>query len=262
MPSEIHALVPTGFGINCEVETGEALRRAGASPTLVHLNDLIEQTSLWAQAQILVLPGGFSFGDHLGAGKVLANRLRIRLGPTLRRFVADGGLVLGICNGFQTMARLGLVPFATVDDDAQVVALAPNQHGHFYDGWISLRVDPDSPCVFTRHLQTIELPVRHGEGRIVTDNAVLDRIRNEHLCPLRYGLADGEATTFPQNPNGSPDGIAGLCDPSGRLFGLMPHPEAFLYPHNHPLWRRRANLPKDGDGLQIFVNAVDAARGR
>jgi phosphoribosylformylglycinamidine (FGAM) synthase-like amidotransferase family enzyme len=249
-------VIPTGFGINCEAETAHAFTLAGAAPQQLHLNDLAEEPALLARARILALAGGFSFSDHLGAGKAFANRLRRGLGEALQKFVADGGLVLGICNGFQTMVRLGLVPGSGV----QQVGLAPNSHGCFYDGWVSLSVDPKSPCVYTRGISALEVPVRHGEGRLVCPEAVLGVIRRDHLAAVQYAGPDGAPTaSFPHNPNGSVDAVAGLCDPTGRLFGLMPHPEAFLYPENHPSWRRRAGS-KMGDGLQVFRNAVEFTR--
>jgi phosphoribosylformylglycinamidine synthase len=257
----VQVVIPTGFGINCEAETAFAFQRVGATVQAVHLNDLIH-SSLLAKAHILALAGGFSFGDHLGAGKALANRLGRGLGPQLERFIKDGGLVLGICNGFQTMVRLGLVPSGQLH--GQNVALTHNHHGRFYDGWVTLLVDPQSPCVFTRGIRMLDVPVRHGEGQLVAPAPVLEQILQQHLAPLRYGdPATAQPThDFPLNPNGSVDCIAGLCDASGRIFGLMPHPEAFLYPENHPDWRHRPR-PKqgEGDGLQIFRNAVEAAAG-
>jgi phosphoribosylformylglycinamidine synthase len=254
-------VIPTGFGINCEAETGHAFSLAGAVVEQVHVNDLAaDGGDLICKAQILALAGGFSFGDHLGAGKAFANRLRRKLGESLRRFIERGGLVLGICNGFQTMVRLGLVPAGQLSD--QTVALGPNRHGAFYDGWVTLKVDPASPCVFTRGIEVIDVPVRHGEGRLLTSEEVLSTIRGEHLAPVRYADPEtGDPTErFPQNPNGSIDAIAGLCDRTGRVFGLMPHPEAFLYPESHPAWRRRPRRSKEGDGFQVFRNAVEFAR--
>ena len=253
----VRALIPTGFGINCEAETAEAFRRSGAEAELVHLNDIAETRAL-ARAHILALAGGFSFGDHLGSGRVLANRWLRRLGDALGRFVDDGGLVLAICNGFQTLVRLGLVPGGRLGE--QTVSLAPNYpHAAYYDGWVTLLVDPASPCVFTRGLESLQMPARHGEGRLVCPAAALEGIHADHLAPVRYADPALQPTAaFPFNPNGSVDAIAGLCDRSGRLFGLMPHPEAFLYPENHPQWRRRA--PSEPDGLAIFRNAVEAAR--
>jgi phosphoribosylformylglycinamidine synthase len=256
------ALIPTGFGINCEVETAHAFRLAGADAQLLHFNDLAAEPATLARAHILVLAGGFSFGDHLGAGRALANRIRRRLGHELRLFIADGGLVLGICNGFQTLTRLGLVPGGV--DAPQTAALGANQRGTFYDGWVTLAMDAGSPCVFTRGMETLEVPVRHGEGRLLCSSTVRDDIARRHLAPVRYADPDTGVPShrFPQNPNGSEDAIAGLCDPTGRIFGLMPHPEAFLYFENHPRWRRRQRTSEAGDGLQVFRNAVEfAARG-
>jgi phosphoribosylformylglycinamidine synthase len=253
-------IIPTGFGINCEAETAHAFKLAGADPLEIHLNDLIARPEALASAGILVLAGGFSFGDHLGAGKVFANRLRRRLGQSVGAFVERGGLVLGICNGFQTLARLGLVPDGSLG--SQAVALAPNSHGCFHDGWVTLAVDPASPCLFTKGLERLEVPVRHGEGRLLTSPEVLEVIRAQHLAPVRYADPGTDQPTgvFPANPNGSLDSIAGLCDCSGRIFGLMPHPEAFLYPECHPLWRWRQERPQ-GEGLVIFQNAVQEAVG-
>jgi phosphoribosylformylglycinamidine (FGAM) synthase-like amidotransferase family enzyme len=255
----VHVVIPTGFGINCESESAHAFKLAGATAEQVHLNDLIEAPSILARSQILTLAGGFSFGDHLGAGKAFANRLRRRLGENLQSFIKDGGLIIGICNGFQTMTRLGLVPQAQLGQ--QTVSLAVNQQGRFYDGWVSLSVDPDSPCVFTRGLKSLNIPVRHGEGRLLGPESVLQTIRDNRLAPVRYADPNtGQPSSdFPHNPNGSADNIAGLCDATGRLFGLMPHPEAFLYSENHPQWRRRSTNG-EGDGLRIFLNAVEFVR--
>lgn len=251
----IKVILPTGFGINCEQETSEAFRAAGAVVDTLHLNDLVAEPKRLATARILALAGGFSFGDHLGAGRALANRLRTRL-PQLLDFVADGGLVLGICNGFQTMVHLGLLPDGP--GRKTEIGLTANHHGEFYDGWVTLAADSKSPCVFTRGIDRLEVPVRHGEGRLVAEAAMLARLDAEHLVPLRYVDPEGEPTdAFPANPNGSALAAAGVCDVSGRIFGLMPHPEAFLHAENHPAWRRRAIQPQ---GLKIFENAVAAAR--
>jgi phosphoribosylformylglycinamidine synthase subunit PurQ / glutaminase len=258
MPRAPLALVPTGFGINCEAETAHALRLAGAEVEIPHWNDLCARPDRLRDCRILVLAGGFSFGDHLGAGRALANRLTHRLGEPLARFVESGGLLMGICNGFQSLVRLGLLPGGRLGEPE--VSLAANRHGTFHDGWVTLTMDPASPCVFTRGLERLEVPVRHGEGQLLCSPTTLDRIHGRHLAPVRYAdPATGAPTDrFPDNPNGSLCAIAGLCDASGRVFGLMPHPEAFLYRENHPAWRRR---PAPATGLQVFINAVQAARG-
>ncbi len=256
---EIRVVIPTGFGINCEAETAQAFTLAGARPRLIHLNDLVTDPSALAHASILALAGGFSFGDHLGAGRALANRLRCRLAAHLETFIGDGGLVIGICNGFQTMVRLGLLPGG---GGKQTATLGPNRRGLFHDGWVRLAFDRQSPCVFTRGLEAMDLPVRHGEGRLLTLPAGRELIAREHLAACRYANPKTNEPTdvFPHDPNGSEDQIAGLCDPSGRLFGLMPNPEAFLYPENHPDWRR-SGAPSL-TGLTLFENAISACRGR
>lgn len=263
----VRVLVITGLGLNCEVETGEAFRLVGASPELVHLLDLLDGRRRLADFQIVAFPGGFAFGDHLGAGFVFANKIRWRLYDQLLEFLDGGGLAIGICNGFQTMVRLGMLPGFDGDFRTPRATLAPNDRLGYWDAWVSLRADPRSPCVWTRGLDRLELPSRHGEGKFLAESAeVVERLESEHLVPVRYVDATGEPTEeWPDNPNGSPGGIAGICDPSGRLFGLMPHPDAFLYPFHHPQYfRRQARgeaLPQEGGGLAIFRNGVDAAAG-
>lgn len=249
----IRVLLPTGFGINCEAETKHAFQCVGATVDAVHLNDVLAKPAMLAGADILALAGGFSFGDHLGAGRVLANRLRCQLTADLDRHVSGGGLVIGICNGFQTMARLGLLPSGR--PGPQTISLVENEHNAFYDGWVRVAMDSDSPCVFTRGIGAMDVPVRHGEGRFVASAETCREIEAKHLAVLRYVDPETGAATerFPHNPNGSMHSIAGLCDASGRIFGLMPHPEAFLYPENHPHWRHRQASPT---GIEIFRNAV------
>lgn len=257
------ALVITGFGLNCESETSAALQLCGAVANQVHLNDLLAQPRRLLDYHLVAFIGGFSFGDHLGAGTVFGNRVQAHLGRELREFVKDGRLVIGICNGFQTMTRMGLVPALGGRYDEQQVALAANAQGVFRDAWIELRANPASPCVFTRGVDRLALPVRHGEGRLVPrDAAVLQALEDQNLVALRYvdPATGAVATAFPHNPNGSVNAIAGLCDATGRVFGLMPHPEAYLSPWNHPHWGRQkiaGALPAHGLGRVIFQNAVD-----
>ena len=259
--SDIKVLVITGFGLNCERETAAACKLVGAAPEQVHLNDLIAGRHKLEEYQFLVFIGGFSFGDHLGSGTVFANRVKFRLHDQLEKFVADGKLVMGICNGFQTLTRLGMVPALNGDYFSQTVALAHNDSGVFRDDWCALKADPASPCVFTRNMETVRLPLRHGEGKFVADPAVLAEIEAKHLAAVRYVNADGTlATEFPANPNGSLNSIAGVCDLTGRIFGLMPHPEAFLSPCNSPTWtadKVAGKVAEEGDGVAFFRNAVD-----
>lgn len=259
--SDVKVLVITGFGLNCERETAAACRLVGAEPQQVHLNDLIAGKHTLEEYHFLIFIGGFSFGDHLGSGTVFANRVKFQLREQLEKFVADGKLVMGVCNGFQTLTRLGMVPALNGDYFSQTVALAHNDSGVFRDDWCILKADPASPCVFTKGVDMVRLPLRHGEGKFVAADAVLNEIEARHLAAVKYVNADGSfATEFPANPNGSLRSIAGICDPTGRVFGLMPHPEAFLSPYNSPSWtadKSAEKLAAEGEGVVFFRNAVD-----
>ncbi len=260
---DIKALIITGFGLNCEKETAAAFRLAGATPEQVHLNDLLSGKRRLDEFHILAFIGGFSFGDHLGSGTVFANRVKFKLRDQLERFVSDGKLVIGICNGFQTLTRIGMLPAIDGDYFTQRVALAHNDSGVFRDDWCFLKANPASPCVFTAGIDMIRLPLRHGEGKFVAPAEMLAQLESAQLVAFRYANADGSAAAdFPCNPNGSLNAIAGICDPSGRVFGLMPHPEAFLSPYNSPSWtadKITGTLPDEGDGVRIFRNAVGFA---
>lgn len=259
-------LIITGYGLNCEAESAYAWQLAGADPLLVHLNDLTEEPSLLQRVHILMLIGGFSFGDHMGSGHAFALRLRHRLQEPLKEFLHSGKLVLGVCNGFQIMVKLGLLPAFGGHYFAPCVALVQNDCAAFQNYWVHVRFEPESPCVFTRGLGTIPLPIRHGEGKLVIPNRrVLQRIESERLVACRYVEPTSNEPTqkYPFNPNGSVHAIAGLCDPTGRVFGLMPHPEAYLYPENHPVWDKQkfeSSLPDKGLGLSLFENAVRFVR--
>ena len=250
-----HALVLDGHGLNCAREMALGFQLVGAQATICHLNDLVTHNLL--DYDILVLPGGFSFGDHLGSGRALAQRLlRAPLADSIASFVASGRLIWGVCNGFQTLVQMGLLP----GGGAQA-SLAPNQSHKFECRWVKLASQPQSPCVFTRGLKQLELPVRHGEGQLLGNFP-------DTLVPLRYLNEQGSPTQdYPANPNGSPGGAAALCDASGKIFGLMPHPEAFLRFTQHPHWTRQRELlnrqnlpcPQEGQGLAFFQNAKLAA---
>ena len=260
--SDIKTLVITGFGLNCEKETAAACRLAGSTPELIHLNDLLAGKETLEKYHFLTFIGGFSFGDHLGSGTVFANRVKFNLRDQLQKFVDDGKLVIGICNGFQTLTRLGMVPALDGDYFTQTAALAHNDSGVFRDDWCRLKANPASPCVFTKGIDMVRLPLRHGEGKFVADAKVLEELEKRNLVAVRYANADGSiATEFPANPNGSINSIAGICDPTGRVFGLMPHPEAFLSPYNAPDWTEvkatTGKLPEEGDGVKFFRNAID-----
>ncbi len=265
MAKEVRVIVLAGNGINCEMETAHACRLAGADKIdIVYLWDLAAGKATLSDYNLLCLPGGFLDGDDLGSARASAIRIRYTKGAELtlagqiEKFVADGGLVIGICNGFQLMVKLGLLPLLDGDMGIQQATLTWNNSGRFEDRWVDLMVDPESPCVFTKGLERITLPIRHGEGQIIVrDEATLEKLNAAHQVPLRYiDPSTSEPTEqYPANPNGSRQGMAALTDPSGRLLGMMPHPEAFLHRTNHPQWTRR-NLPEQGDGLDIFKGAV------
>jgi phosphoribosylformylglycinamidine synthase len=268
MASEVPILIITGYGLNCEAESRYAWELAGARADLLHFNDLIARPSRLHEYAALMFVGGFSYGDHMTSGHAFALRARHRLGADLTRFIEGGRLILGVCNGFQIMVKLGLLPGFDRDYSTRKLAVMQNDCGTFQNRWVCLRMDPDSPCTFTRGIDTLPVPVRHGEGKVFTlDSNLLDRLEGEKCVPCRYAdPATGNATQiFPHNPNGSLRAIAGLCDPTGLIFGLMPHPEAYLYPENHPLWNlqsRNGALPEKGLGLRIFQNAVAYLRGQ
>jgi len=265
------ALVPTGHGINCELETRRALELAGFETVdLVHLNFLARGEVDPRDYHIIVFPGGFLDGDDLGAAQACANRIRYsridgeRLIDRLMVFVESGGLVVGICNGFQLLTKLGMLPALNGNYARRDVSLMANDRGRFEDRWVHLMVDPASPCVFTRGIDRLYLPVRHGEGKIVgRDEQFTESLIGLHQVVIRYAHPDRNEPTmeYPYNPNGSEHAIAGLCDPTGRVFGLMPHPECFAHRTNHPRWTRE-DLPEKGAGLRIFENAAEYLRQR
>ena len=265
---KLKALVPTGHGINCELETRRALELSGFHEIdLVHLNFLVSGEPDVLGYHIIVFPGGFLDGDDLGAAQACANRIRHsrvnggRLIDRLVQFVHKGGLILGICNGFQLLIKLGMLPASTGDYTRRDLTLAGNDMGRFEDRWVYLTIDTDSPCVYTKDVDHLYLPIRHGEGKIIgADPAVSAELVNSHQAVVRYALPDGKVTMdYPYNPNGSEQSIAGLCDPTGRVFGLMPHPEAYQDRTNHPRWTRE-ELPDEGGGLIIFKNAATYIR--
>ena len=255
-------LVLSGCGINCERETAHAfgLPAVGGEAVCVHLNDLIAQPDQLDDFHIMVVPGGFAFGDDIAAGIVLATRLRYRLERPLSKFLADGKLLLGICNGFQVLVRLGVLPAAGGRKWEQEATLTTNDSAKFEDRWVHLQIDPACPSPFVQGIDRLYLPVRHGEGKFLTrDDDVLQTLRANHQIAARYSGPGGAAAPYPWNPNGSVDDVAAVCDPSGRVFGLMPHPEAYTHRTHHPRWTREP-LPEEGQGVAIFRNAVAFAR--
>ena len=264
----VKALVLTGYGLNCDVETAYTLELAGAHATRVHINALIDGIVQLKDFQILVFGGGFSWGDDHGAGVIQAVHMKTNLGDKIQEFIDSGHLVLGICNGFQTLVNMGLLPGFNHDYTQRSVAITFNDCGNFRDQWVSMRVNPTSPCVFTRGIDQMELPVRHGEGKFYADKTAIGQLIHNNQVVVQYATPDGKPANlqFPFNPNGSIEDIAGICDPSGRIFGLMPHPEAFNHWTNHPEWTRQKEVikrqsgkvePQPTVGLRLFLNAVE-----
>ncbi len=266
----VKCIVIAGYGTNCEIETAYACKRAGGEADIVHISELLYGEKRLDDYHLLCFPGGFLDGDDLGAAKAAATRwryARVRntgelLFDQLMRFIQEGKLIIGICNGFQLMVKLGLLPALNRSYENQVVTLTYNDSGRFEDRWVYLYIDQDSPCVFTKGIDRLYLPVRHGEGKFIPkDKALLEAIEELHLGVVKYMHPETKCPTldYPFNPNGSVNAIAGLCDPTGRIFGLMPHPEGFLHFTHHPRWTRE-NLPEEGMGLAVFVNAIDHIR--
>ncbi len=308
MPGAPRILVLRAAGINCDEETAGACELAGGRPERVHVNRFADGSCDLLDYAAVIIPGGFSYGDHLGAGKLLAIDLIHRLGAALSRLVEDGRPVLGICNGFQVLVKAGLLPGDGIGPNPptpfprrergaergpnpatpgptreggaelpstrrggagggtnsslrQMVTLAGNASGHYECRWVRLVAQASSPCIFTRGLAApFTLPVGHGEGRLVAGTMVLDRIEAGGYATLRYADVHGRpAVDYPDNPNGSANSIAGLCNASGTVFGLMPHPDRAFLPQLHPDWLRDRRR-QEGDGLPIFRNMVQYAK--
>ena len=263
------AIVITGNGTNCEREAAEACRLGGFDADIVHISRIFSGEITLDSYQFLNLTGGFLDGDDLGSAMVQANRLKYavvagdgeRVLDQISRFISAGKPILGVCNGFQLMVKMGLLPGLDNGLD-RTTTLTFNDSGRFEDRWVTLLVDEDSPCIFTKDIQHVPLPVRHGEGKFtVRDDRIMDRLKAKRLLTLRYmDPATGKTTmTYPDNPNGSIEAVAGVCSPSGLLFGLMPHPEAYLHRVNHPRWTRE-ELPEEGAGVAFFRNAYEYVR--
>ena len=251
-------LVLRTAGSNCDRELVHAFELAGATCDLLHVNRLIENPDVMGDYQILAVPGGFTYGDDIAAGRIFANQIRHHLADGIARFVEAGKPILGICNGFQVLVKTDLLPGALAGQTGQTCTLAHNECGRFIDRWIHLATKP-SKCIWTEGLDRLELPIAHGEGRFVPrDEDVRRALWDNGQVALVYAKPDGSPAdgAEPHNPNGSIDDIAGVCDASGLIFGLMPHPERYVDPTQHPAWTRHQPLPKEGQGLMIFRNAV------
>ncbi|MCJ7606208.1 MAG: phosphoribosylformylglycinamidine synthase I [Dehalococcoidales bacterium] len=253
--AKVKTLMLRAPGTNCDYETQVAYEAAGAEVDSALVYELFRGERKLDDYQILVIPGGFTYGDDISAGRIFANEIRHRLGPDIQKFVAAGKLVMGICNGFQVLVKTGILP-GLKDAGNQPVTLTNNDSGKFECRWIHLKVNPDSPCVFTRGMDHMYIPVAHGEGKLVAAPGVLEKLN----IVVQYVDEEGNTgASYPHNPNGSTNDIAGICDDTGRIFALMPHPDRFIRWTQHPRWTRET--PREtGDGLQVFINAVEWAK--
>ncbi|KGE71942.1 hypothetical protein DC28_09095 [Spirochaeta lutea] len=243
----------TGFGINADKELGQAFTLAGGEVRYCHINDLRAAPESLLDFSIIAFPGGFSFGDHVGSGKILSHLVRVQFRNVLDTLIAGGGLILGICNGFQTLVKMGILPNLNQDWTPEV-SLIHNESGEFVDRWVELQVNPrnGSPWLHGLSETHIEYPIRHGEGRFIPrDDTVLNQLKQGNLIAFQYA----------ENPNGSVDAIAGITDETGRVLGLMPHPEAAVSFYQNPRWARQEASGGPTPGLQLLKNAVDWAAG-
>jgi phosphoribosylformylglycinamidine synthase I len=266
--TSVNALILTGFGLNCDNETAHVFELAGAAAHRVHINAVIAGQVKLADFHILALGGGFSWGDDHGGGVIQAIKMKNHIGEDLLSFIDDGKLIIGICNGFQALVNLGLLPGLNADYTKRNVSVTFNDCGNFRDQWVHLAANQQSPCVFTKGITVADYPIRHGEGKFIADPSVVDELVANNQVVLQYADKNGVPANgeFPLNPNGSMADIAGICDATGRIFGLMPHPEAYNHFTNHPDWareiqkmKRRGERP-DLDstiGIQLFKNGVD-----
>lgn len=265
---KVKAIVLRTAGTNCDKETAAAFHMAGAEACLVHVNVLKKNRSLLDKYHIMAIPGGFTYGDDIASGKVLANELKSTLKSRITRFVREGKLVIGICNGFQVLVKMGILPSLGGKLDYAIDAtLSLNDSGKFEDRWVYLKNEKfkikNTKCVWTEALpEVIYIPVAHAEGKFIPKNdKVLRKLHKNGQVVFRYTGRNGMGPVYPDNPNGSIDDIAGICDPSGRILGLMPHPERHVTYLQHPNWRRHMDDRKGmGIGLKIFKNGVKFAR--
>lgn len=248
-------------GTNCDGETAHAFALAGGEPERWHVNRVLEAPKRVAEFQVLCIPGGFSYGDDIAAGRILGNQLQHHLADTLAAFREAGKLIMGICNGFQVLLKTNLL--AVADAQGATATLASNDSGRFEARWVRLAVEPGK-CVFLQGIREMELPVAHGEGKFVArDEAVFAKMEKSGQFVMRYEVRPGSGTTglagsgvpYPDNPNGAMGDVAGICDETGRVFGLMPHPERFVDWTQHPRWTREP-VRESGDGSRVFQNAV------
>lgn len=260
--SKPKAIIVRTAGTNCDVETAFAFESAGAKTELVHINRLINNEKRITDYSILAIPGGFSYGDDIASGKILANEIRYKLKDGLKKFIKSGKIIIGICNGFQVLVKAGLLP--NLNDDFKTIeaSLSLNDSAKFEDRWVYLRNESAGnttiKCMWVKDVkEIIYLPIAHGEGKFIPKNtAALKKLSQNEQIVFRYCNKNGIKDGYPWNPNGSVEDIAGICDKSGRVFGLMPHPERHIHFTQHPFWTREPKR-QEGDGLKIFRNGVE-----
>lgn len=266
---KVKVLVLTGYGTNCERESAYAAQAAGADVVVIsHFSEIVQEKVNITDFNFIVFPGGFLDGDHLGAAQAASVRIRYKTTKSgvpildqIKKVHEKGGILLGICNGFQLLTKLGLLPAIDENYFDRQVSLSYNDSARFEDRWVYLKCNNKSNCVFLKGIDFMYLPVRHGEGKVIPrDETVLKRLEMDNLIAMQYTDPAGNVTDeYPYNPNGSPLGIAGLTDPTGRILGLMPHPEAYNHPTNHPKWTRE-NIDHKITGLTLFKNGIEYLR--
>ncbi len=260
------AIIITGYGINCEEETSKAFELSGGETTIVHINDLIENPKMLNDYQIMAFPGGFSYGDDTGSGNALANKIKNNIEKEILEFAKQDKLIIGICNGFQILTNLGLVPAKENKYGERQAVLMHNTHARYECRWVKLK-NTSQKCIWTRNIETLNCPIAHGEGNFYAEKEVIDSLIKNDQIAFKYVKDDNSPANlqFPFNPNGAMLDIAGICDESGRIFGLMPHPERFNSFTNQDGWtyakekllREGKEIPTLGQGLQVFKNAIE-----
>lgn len=259
------AIIITGYGINCEEETAFAFTRAGAESQIVHINDLIDDSKHLSDYQILAIPGGFSYGDDTGSGNALANRIKNNIGEKILDFIKRDTLTFGICNGFQVLVNLGLLPALGGKYGERQAALDRNDSARYQDRWVWVK-NSSSKCIWAKNIDLLHVPIGHGEGKFVMPEDSLKRLRDDDQIVFTYAHEDGRPAhgVFPINPNGALMDIAGVCDVTGRVLGMMPHPDRFLHATNEDGWTLKKELLKrddkslsdEGEGMKIFRNGI------
>ena len=264
---KVKVLIMSGYGINCERESAYAFELAGADSEIVHINDLIDGNKNMEDYHIMMFPGGFSYGDDTGSGNAFANKMRNNLWLELKKFISEEKLVLGVCNGFQVMSNLGLFSLPITEYGTRINAMDANESNRYECRWVNIKNNSEK-CIFTRGLEMTHLPIAHGEGRFFCDDEILERLEKNDQIVFTYCNGEGDDTIqeYPINPNGSLKNIAAICDKTGRLMGMMPHPERAIYSTSEPEFQLKKELAKRKQlempefmesNLTIFRNAVD-----